>query len=206
MKTIEKLIPKFFNLVLLSKGQRDGRRRGACISSNARTVVSSGDRKLRIQVTKRKSLYTRRLAKDYDESSFFFKKKRLILRCRQEARGRFAKMRSDVIVKLELLEQKHSQFLAQQLQKLMRQFNKFYEESQAILKDNKLFPIEIDLPKTSLELESELQTQQSAFSEYQDEENEQKSNSKDEDDLIEPELLAEFNEFQLGNESNLINF
>ena len=115
-------------------------------------------------------------------------------------------MRSDVIVKLELLEQKHSQFLAQQLQKLMRQFNKFYEESQAILKDNKLFPIEIDLPKTSLELESELQTQQSAFSEYQDEENEQKSNSKDEDDLIEPELLAEFNEFQLGNESNLINF
>ena len=128
------------------------------------------------------------------------------MRCRQEARGRFAKMRSDVIVKLELLEQKHSQFLAQQLQKLMRQFNKFYEESQAILKDNKLFPIEIDLPKTSLELESELQTQQSAFSEYQDEENEQKSNSKDEDDLIEPELLAEFNEFQLGNESNLINF
>lgn len=115
-------------------------------------------------------------------------------------------MRSDVIVKLELLEQKHSQFLAQQLQKLMRQFNKFYEESQAILKDNKLFPIEIDLPKTSLELESELQTQQSAFSEYRDEENEQKSNSKDEDDLIEPELLAEFNEFQLGNESNLINF
>ena len=116
-------------------------------------------------------------------------------------------MRSDVIVKLELLEQKHSQFLAQQLQKLMRQFNTFYEESQAILKDNKLFPIEIDLPKTSLELESELRNSQpAAFSEYRDEENEPKSNSKDEDDLIEPELLAEFNEFQLGNESNLINF
>lgn len=32
---------------------------------------------------------------------------RLILRCRQDARTRFAKMRSDVLVKLELLDQKH---------------------------------------------------------------------------------------------------
>lgn len=32
---------------------------------------------------------------------------RLILRCRQDARMRFAKMRSDVMVKLELLDNKH---------------------------------------------------------------------------------------------------
>ena len=32
---------------------------------------------------------------------------RLVLRCRQEARTRFAKMRSDVLVKMELLDQKH---------------------------------------------------------------------------------------------------
>lgn len=32
---------------------------------------------------------------------------RLILRCRQEARIKFAKMRSDVLVKMELLDQKH---------------------------------------------------------------------------------------------------
>ena len=32
---------------------------------------------------------------------------RLILRCRQIARERFAKMRADVLVKLELLDQKH---------------------------------------------------------------------------------------------------
>ena len=32
---------------------------------------------------------------------------RLILRCRQLARDRFAKMRADVLVKLELLDQKH---------------------------------------------------------------------------------------------------
>lgn len=135
---------------------------------------------------------------------------RSILRYRQEARARFAKMRQDVLVKLELLEQKHSQLLAQQLQKLMREFNRFYEDSQAILKDNsKLFPIEIDLPKTSLDLE--LQNQPiAAFVEYRDEDEERAEikatgNGKEEDDLIEPELLAEFNEFQLG-ESNLINF
>ena len=32
---------------------------------------------------------------------------RLILRCRQEARSRFAKMRKDVLEKIELLDQKH---------------------------------------------------------------------------------------------------
>lgn len=32
---------------------------------------------------------------------------RLILRCRQEARARFAKMRKDVLEKIELLDQKH---------------------------------------------------------------------------------------------------
>ena len=36
---------------------------------------------------------------------------RLILRCRQLARERFAKMRADVLVKLELLDQKHGLFI-----------------------------------------------------------------------------------------------
>lgn len=34
---------------------------------------------------------------------------RLILRCRQEARTRFAKMRKDVLEKIELLDQKHGE-------------------------------------------------------------------------------------------------
>ena len=34
---------------------------------------------------------------------------RLVLRCRAEARRRFAAMRSDVLVKLELLDNKHVQ-------------------------------------------------------------------------------------------------
>ena len=35
---------------------------------------------------------------------------RLVLRCRQDARAKFAKMRSDVLVKMELLDQKHGEF------------------------------------------------------------------------------------------------
>ena len=35
---------------------------------------------------------------------------RVVLRCRQLARERFAKLRSDVLVKLELLDQKHGEF------------------------------------------------------------------------------------------------
>lgn len=37
---------------------------------------------------------------------------RLILRCRQEARTRFAKMRKDVLEKIELLDQKHGEYTA----------------------------------------------------------------------------------------------
>ncbi len=40
---------------------------------------------------------------------------RLILRCRQLARERFAKMRADVLVKLELLDQKHGIFFAENI-------------------------------------------------------------------------------------------
>ena len=40
---------------------------------------------------------------------------RLILRCRQLARERFAKMRADVLVKLELLDQKHGRSLFKRL-------------------------------------------------------------------------------------------
>lgn len=42
---------------------------------------------------------------------------RLVLRCRQEARARFAKMRKDVMEKIELLDQKHGWFVVLVLDK-----------------------------------------------------------------------------------------
>ena len=40
---------------------------------------------------------------------------RLVLRCRADARKRFAAMRSDVLVKLELLDNKHVQDIVHQV-------------------------------------------------------------------------------------------
>ncbi|XP_051899000.1 PRKCA-binding protein [Pristis pectinata] len=75
---------------------------------------------------------------------------RLILRCRQEARARFAKMRKDVLEKIELLDQKHVQDIVFQLQRFVSAMSKYYDECYAILKDADVFPIEVDLTKTML--------------------------------------------------------
>ena len=73
---------------------------------------------------------------------------RLILRCRQDARSRFAKLRSDVMVKLELLDQKHVQDIVAQLQRLISSLSSFHNECHSLLKNNTIFPIELDLSKT----------------------------------------------------------
>lgn len=74
---------------------------------------------------------------------------RLILRCRQEARSRFAKMRSDVLVKLELLDNKHVQDIVFQLQRLVNGMAKYHNECHAVLKDAIVFPIEVDLSRST---------------------------------------------------------
>lgn len=70
---------------------------------------------------------------------------RLILRCRQEAKIRFANMRADVLVKLELLDQKHVQDIVSQLQKLLNALAKMYQQSLEIFTDCPTFPLELDL-------------------------------------------------------------
>ncbi|ODM95096.1 PRKCA-binding protein, partial [Orchesella cincta] len=71
---------------------------------------------------------------------------RLVLRCRQEARARFAQLRSDVQVKLELLDNKHVQDVAAQLQKLSKGLAEFYEDMHQLSNENaNLFPVEVDL-------------------------------------------------------------
>ncbi|CAG0882302.1 unnamed protein product [Cyprideis torosa] len=69
---------------------------------------------------------------------------RLVLRCRQEARERFAKLRSDVMVKMELLDQKHVQHSTEQLQKLEAALYEYHSRCFDQMKGCKLFPIEVD--------------------------------------------------------------
>ncbi|XP_017336429.1 PRKCA-binding protein [Ictalurus punctatus] len=75
---------------------------------------------------------------------------RLILRCRQEARSRFAKMRKDVLEKIELLDQKHVQDIVFQLQRFVSGMSRYYDECYAVLKEADVFPIEVDLSRTTL--------------------------------------------------------
>uniref|UniRef100_A0A1B6CB83 PRKCA-binding protein n=2 Tax=Clastoptera arizonana TaxID=38151 RepID=A0A1B6CB83_9HEMI len=79
---------------------------------------------------------------------------RLILRCRQDARNRFARLRSDVSVKLELLGNKHVQDVVWQLQKLVGGLAKFHSHTLQLLKDNALFPIEMDLSRSAFHYKS----------------------------------------------------
>ncbi|KRY39209.1 PRKCA-binding protein, partial [Trichinella spiralis] len=71
---------------------------------------------------------------------------RLMLRSRQEAKKRFSKLRSDVLVKLELLDQKRVQDIAYQLHRFVSVISQYHSECQAQMEPMRnLFPIEVDL-------------------------------------------------------------
>ncbi|CAF1438314.1 unnamed protein product, partial [Didymodactylos carnosus] len=69
----------------------------------------------------------------------------LILRCRQMARERFSKMRADVLVKLELLDQKHVQDIVFQLHRFITALDKYHKDCYETMKEADIFPIEVDL-------------------------------------------------------------
>ncbi|CAB3406747.1 unnamed protein product [Caenorhabditis bovis] len=83
---------------------------------------------------------------------------RLMLRCRQECRQRFVSLRNDVMIKIELLDQKHVRDIAQHLAAFARSMAKSQSECAEILKDFIDVPIEIDLEQ--LNLKSEMCTSQ----------------------------------------------
>ncbi|KFD54820.1 hypothetical protein M513_04254 [Trichuris suis] len=71
---------------------------------------------------------------------------RLLLRCRQEAKKKFAKLRSDVLVKLELLDQKRVQDLAYQLHRFVTAIEKYHSGCKEDMEPTRnLFPIDVDL-------------------------------------------------------------
>lgn len=79
---------------------------------------------------------------------------RMMLRCRQECRTRFMKMRDDVMVKIELLDQKHVRDIAQHLATFAKTMAKCQLECAEILKDRIDVPIEIDLEQLNLTMVS----------------------------------------------------
>jgi len=99
-----------------------------------------------------------------ERKKIYFFLSRLVLRCRQLARERFAQMRSDVLVKLELLDQKHGLFvcffdfifislffyplvqdMVFQLHRFISALDKYHKDCYEIMKEADIFPIEVDL-------------------------------------------------------------
>ncbi|KAF2893402.1 hypothetical protein ILUMI_12796 [Ignelater luminosus] len=79
---------------------------------------------------------------------------RLILRCRQVARARFAKLRADVLVKMELLENKHVQSLGGHLAKLIKGLSELHTNTLTLLSGPPLFPVEVDLSNSAFQYKS----------------------------------------------------
>lgn len=80
---------------------------------------------------------------------------RLVLRCRQEARSKFANLRSDVLEKMELLESKHARDLTCQLKRFIQGLATLGEEAAERLKVHpNLFPVEVDLKDSAFQYKS----------------------------------------------------
>lgn len=77
---------------------------------------------------------------------------RLILRCRQEARARFARLRSDVLEKMELLESKHARDLTGQLKRFIEGLATLAKDTTERLQVHaNLFPVEVDLKPSAFQ-------------------------------------------------------
>ncbi|KAG4066245.1 hypothetical protein HA402_000469 [Bradysia odoriphaga] len=80
---------------------------------------------------------------------------RLILRCRQEARTKFAGLRSDVLEKMELLESKHARDLTCQLKRFISGLAALSKDLIDRLQEHQhLFPVEVDLKDSAFQYKS----------------------------------------------------
>lgn len=107
---------------------------------------------------------------------------RLVLRCRQDARVRFAKMRSDVLVKLELLDNKHVQDIVFQLQRLVTAMAKYHNECHGVLKEAEVFPIEVDLSRSTFTYDTTGQFNDGSMDDEEEGKEEETAAAKEEND------------------------
>ncbi|KAL1451815.1 hypothetical protein WDU94_006155 [Cyamophila willieti] len=121
---------------------------------------------------------------------------RLILRCRQDARLRFAALRSDVLVKLELLDNKHVQDVVCQLQRFIAGLASYHSTNIGLLRENSLFPIEMDLSRSSFQYEC------SQVPCYENNNDDEQGGVEGDADLILGEEVKPDDESQVNNNSN----
>ncbi|XP_041971689.1 PRKCA-binding protein isoform X2 [Aricia agestis] len=116
---------------------------------------------------------------------------RLILRCRQEARARFARLRSDVLVKLELLDNKKTQDVAYQLRRFIQGLAVYHNETVNHIKENAgLFPVEVDLSQNAFQYKSTAQIIQ---------------DNPEEDDIEYAQEIQEYHDLPDGNTNQKVS-
>lgn len=94
---------------------------------------------------------------------------RLVLRCRQEARAKFAGLRSDVLEKMELLESKHARDLTGQLQRFVQGLARLGTDAIERLQQHPhLFPVEVDLKDSAFQYKSTARLQSATAVAYTD--------------------------------------
>jgi len=138
---------------------------------------------------------------------------RLILRCRQLARDRFAKMRADVLVKLELLDQKHGSFsvsflhsklvfllvqdIVFQLHRFITALDKYHKDCNEVMKEADIFPIEVDLSLPTLR----------AIVNNDDEDDDENEDENDHDLIQDDQQQQQFtsNQRQIVQDADLLN-
>ncbi|KAM3956359.1 protein interacting with PRKCA 1 [Aphomia sociella] len=117
---------------------------------------------------------------------------RLILRCRQDARARFARFRSDVLIKLELLENKKTQDVAYQLRRFIQGLAVYHDQTLEHLKENStLFPVEVDLSQNAFQYKSTAQILQ--------------DNQEDEEDIEYAKEIQEYHDISEPKEAKVVN-
>ncbi|XP_056629715.1 PRKCA-binding protein isoform X2 [Diorhabda sublineata] len=109
---------------------------------------------------------------------------RLILRCRQLARSRFAKLRADVLVKMELLDNKHIQSLGGHLVKIINGLAELHTKTLQLFEGPALFPVEVDLTNTAFQYKSTTPLPQENEEDYREVEEAEEILNMNNDQLI----------------------
>ncbi|KAK9891897.1 hypothetical protein WA026_017382 [Henosepilachna vigintioctopunctata] len=124
---------------------------------------------------------------------------RLILRCRQLARTKFAKLRSDVLVKMELLDSKHVQSLGGHLSKLIKGLSQMHSNQSEIMSGPCLFPVEVDLTNNAFQYKSTTPITQ----DYEDDDEPCIENGEEVSEMDDPNLITDLLNLSSDSETNI---
>ncbi|KAL3275108.1 hypothetical protein HHI36_019879 [Cryptolaemus montrouzieri] len=125
---------------------------------------------------------------------------RLILRCRQMARAKFAKLRSDVLVKMELLDSKHVQSLGGHLAKLIKGLSEIHSIQAEVMTGPCLFPVEVDLTNNAFQYKST-----TPITQYNDDDDDELciENGEEVSEMSDENLITDLLNLSSDSETNL---